>query len=227
MDRQEKGSSGIFVGAAGLDLAKREPEGSYDESGGEPRFRIRGYDSMPPFLMSLASEGDHWLFVSSSGSLTAGRRDPDHALFPYATDDRIHASAGATGSRTVVRASIGDGRIYLWEPFSRGYEGIYRITRTISKSAYGNEVAFEERNESLALVFSYSWTTSWKYGFVRRARLANEGGASASVELLDGLLDIMPAELTRRFQADFSTLADGYRDSELVETGGGIVALYR
>jgi hypothetical protein len=221
------GATGAFAGAAELDLGRRRPEGSYDESGEAPRFRIRDYDSMPPFLMSLVSEGDHWLFVSSSGALTAGRRDPDHALFPYSTDDRIHASAGATGSRTIVRASLGGGPTLIWEPFSPRYEGIYRITRTVSKSAYGNEVEFEERNESLGLAFSYSWTTSWKYGFVRRARLANAGKTEASIEILDGLLDIMPAELSRRFQADFSTLADGYRDCELIGAGGGLVALYR
>lgn len=225
MDSYE-GAAPAWAGAARLSFPRRPPEGSFDGSGSEPRFRIGDYDSMPPFLMSVVSEGDHWLFISSTGALTAGRRDPDHALFPYVNDDRIHASADATGSKTVVRAAIG-GRTCLWEPFSSRYEGVYRLRRTISKSAYGNEVEFEELNEDLGLRFSYSWTTSWKYGFLRRARIASVGDRAARIEILDGLVDIMPAELTRRFQADFSTLADGYRDSEVVAAGGAAVALYR
>ena len=224
MDSFERAAA--WAGTARLIFPRRPPAGFFEGTGGEPRFRIRDYDSMPPFLMSVVSEGDHWLFVSSTGALTAGRRDPDHALFPYVTDDRIHAAADATGSKTVVRAAV-DGRTYLWEPFSPRYAGVYRIMRTISKSAYGNEVEFEELNEDLGLKFAYSWTTSWKYGFMRRARLSNEGAAEARIELLDGLVDIMPAELTRRFQADFSTLADGYRDSEIVSAGASLVALYR
>ncbi|NIP14296.1 MAG: hypothetical protein GWM88_06035, partial [Pseudomonadales bacterium] len=61
------------------------------------------YDLMSPFFMSIASASDHWLFISSNGGLTAGRRDSDNALFPYYTEDKIHDSADHTGSRTILR----------------------------------------------------------------------------------------------------------------------------
>jgi hypothetical protein len=215
------------VGEAKLDFGSAAPALSYDESGGEPRFRITGYDAMPPFLMSLVSEGDLWLFLSSCGALTAGRSDPDHALFPYCTDDRIHDSADQTGSKTVIRAARGGAAACLWEPFSPRYAGIYRITRTLSKSAYGHKAEFEERNADLGLTFAYSWAASDRYGFVREARIENWGAGEVSVEILDGLLNVMPSDLTRRFQADFSTLADAYRDSELVPAGASSLALYR
>ena len=44
-------------------------------------FRIDDLVSLRPFLMSLVSGGDRWMYVTSTGALTAGRRDPDSALF--------------------------------------------------------------------------------------------------------------------------------------------------
>ena len=36
-------------------------------------YRIDGVEGMAPFLMSIVSASDHWLFLSSQGGLTAGR----------------------------------------------------------------------------------------------------------------------------------------------------------
>src|SRR2546423_9220585 len=50
---------------------------------GESFYRIADYDALDPFFMTLASDADHWLFVSSNGCLTAGRKNSQNALFPY------------------------------------------------------------------------------------------------------------------------------------------------
>jgi len=44
---------------------------------GEAFYQIANYDCMRPFFMSIVSGGDHWMFISSTGALTAGRRHPD------------------------------------------------------------------------------------------------------------------------------------------------------
>ncbi len=198
---------------------ERRVEGGLVDVEGERYYRMVNYDAMPPFLMSLVSDSDHWMFVSSTGALTAGRRDPDHALFPYYTDDRIHDSQDQTGGKTIVFA---DGR--LWEPFSMRYEGVYRITRTLFKSVFGNKVIFEETNHDLGLVFSSAWMTSERFGFVRRASLTNIGSEDLTVEILDGIQNLLPPSLTRRFQMEYSTLADGYKESEYADNG---LALFR
>ncbi len=54
--------------------------------------------------MSLVSSADHWLFISSSGGLSAGRIDADSALFPYETEDKITNHHELTGSKTIMRA---------------------------------------------------------------------------------------------------------------------------
>ena len=217
--------STAFVGAAPLETSARQVEGGTVEIGGERFYRITNYDAMPPFLMSLVSDSDHWIFVSSTGALTAGRRDPDHALFPYYTDDRIHDSQDQTGGKTILRVARA-GQTALWEPFSQRYEGIYRITRRLAKSVYGNKVIFEEVNHDLGLSFSCAWMSSDRFGFVRRAALANLAADAAAVDLVDGIQNLLPHGLTRRFQMEYSTLADGYKENELEpQTGLGLFKL--
>jgi hypothetical protein len=213
-----------FVAEAPLQHDAAVVLGSLVEWGGERYYRITQFDAMPPFFMSLVSDSDHWLFISSNGALTAGRKDPDHALFPYYTDDRIHDSHDQTGSKTILRVH-GAEKTWLWEPFSQRYEGLYRITRNLYKSAYGNKILFEEVNHDLGLAFHYEWMNGERFGFIRRATLRNQGGATVMVELLDGIQNVLPCGLGRRFQMEYSTLGDGYKRTELLpETG---LALFR
>src|SRR5512137_2886384 len=70
---------------------------------GERFYQIANFDRMRPFFMTVVSDADHWLFISSNGGLTAGRRDANLALFPYYTDDKIRDLAEVTGSKTLCR----------------------------------------------------------------------------------------------------------------------------
>ncbi len=69
---------------------------------GEGFYRITNCDRMRPFFMSIVSSSDLWMFLSSTGALTAGRRNADLAFFPYYTDDKIHDLAEVTGSKTIL-----------------------------------------------------------------------------------------------------------------------------
>ena len=71
------------------------------EIDGETFYKISNVDAMRPFFMSLVSNSNHWLFISSTGGLTAGRKDSSNALFPYYTDDKIIHSSENTGSKTI------------------------------------------------------------------------------------------------------------------------------
>ena len=71
-----------FVSEAALQPCPPKVEGGHIEIGGEGFYRIVNYDAMPPFLMSLVSDSDHWMFVSSTGALTAGRQRPRPRSFP-------------------------------------------------------------------------------------------------------------------------------------------------
>jgi len=96
-------------------------EGGYVPLLGEQYYCVRNYDRMDPFFMSIVSSSDHWLFISSTGGLTCGRRNADSALFPYDTDDKIAASSGETGHKAVLLVTkAGEGNTSCLGPSATG-----------------------------------------------------------------------------------------------------------
>ncbi len=189
---------------------------------GELFYKISNYHAMQPFLMSVASGYDHWLFVSSTGGLTCGRRVPENALFPYCTDDKIHDASETTGPRTVLLVESGD-RAVLWQPFGAG-PSVYNIQRNLYKNLPGNKVTFEEVNHDLGLSFSYTWTVGQRFGFIRRSELVNLEATRTRVSLLDGLRNLLPHGVDRTAQAELSTLVDAYKQAERIP--GTCAAIY-
>ena len=215
----------IQIGAATGYFGTAPVTGAYVKIGKEDFYKISNYDQMPPFFMSIVSGSDHWLFISSNGGLTAGRKNPQTAIFPYYTDDKIHDAHETTGSKTIVRASV-DGRLYLWEPFSDRYDGIYKISRNLYKNVSGNQLIFEEINESLGLLFKYGWFNSDEFGIVRKAWISNISDHNIHVNILDGVQNVLPYGVPQFTQANLSTLVDAYKKNELdPATGLGMYML--
>ncbi|MFT4980015.1 MAG: hypothetical protein ACI8S6_005927, partial [Myxococcota bacterium] len=183
---------------------------------GREFWEVTGVEALPPFLVSLVSASDVWAYISTSGGLTAGRIDSSRVLFPYETDDRLHHASGLTGPLTLLR--VGG---QLWQPFDpRGLApGRERLLR---KSAEGHWLELEERAPDLGLTFRQRWTTSPRFGLVRRCTL--EGDAD-EVEILDGLLNLMPADVPARAQEGLSALVDAYKRSELLPGGAALFAM--
>ena len=215
----------VEVGGVPLTWNEAPVGGEVVEIGGVPFYRIANVDRMDPFFVTVVSAADHWLFASSTGALTAGRRSPDHALFPYETVDKIHDAQGKTGGLTLLRASRDGGAPALWEPFSDRYAGLYSIRRSLAKSLRGDRLRFEETNDDLGLTVAQTWTTSERYGFVRTSELRNESGEAVHVEIVDGVQNLMPYGIPRGMQDTRSVLADAYKRNERLPSGLGIFAL--
>ncbi|HDQ44137.1 MAG TPA: hypothetical protein ENN17_01395 [bacterium] len=215
----------LHIGKPPLAAQRKTAAGGYMDMDGERFYRIADYDGMPLFLMAVVSASDHWMFVSSGGGLTAGRKDPDNALFPYDTDDRIHEGGEHTGGKTILRVTRGDSD-FLWEPFSGRYRGAYAVRRNLYKNIPGNKLIFEEVNLDLGLTFRAAWIPGERFGFIRRTTLINDSERTVRIDLMDGIQNILPWGITRRFQMEYSTLADGYKKNELDPgTGLGIFRL--
>lgn len=193
--------------------------------GKEDYFKISNNDAMRPFFMSIVSDSNHWMFISSNGGLTAGRKNSEFALFPYYTDDKITESAEITGSKTIFQIQKED-KTVIWEPFSDRFEGKFRIIRNLYKNTFGNKIIFEEINHDLQLIFRYGWSFSNSYGFVKSSTIVNLSSENRNITVLDGIQNIVPYGIGSDLQNKVSNLADAYKRSEILqETGIGIFAL--
>jgi len=191
----------------------------------EKYYQISNNDAMRPFFMSIVSDSNHWMFISSNGGLTAGRKNSEYALFPYYTDDKITESADITGNKSIFRI-YKNNKEYKWEPLAVRSLGSYSTTQNLYKNRYGNKIIFEEVNHDLELTFRYQWSSSNVYGFVKKSKLINTGKEAVKVSLLDGIQNIMPASIGSDEQNQSSNLVDAYKRNELEEaTGLGIFAL--
>lgn len=191
----------------------------------ETYYKISNSDRMRPFFMSIVSDSNHWMFISSNGGLTAGRKNAESSLFPYYTDDKITEMAEFTGSKSIFQIK-NNGQTKVWEPFSIRQTGIYQTQTNIYKNVYGNKIVFEEKNLDLGLTFQYQWNSSNVFGFVKKSTLINNNNANIEIRVLDGLQNILPASVTSDLQNSRSNLVDAYKKNELQQDVGlGIYAL--
>lgn len=202
-----------FLDDSASHTSDKRVQGEYVQRLGEVFYCIRNFDLMPPFFMSVVSSSDHWMFISSTGGLTAGRSNAESALFPYYTEDKVTENHSNTGPLTVIRVTR-DGKTTLWEPFSDGYAGLSQVRRHLYKNIIGNALIFEEENLDLGLTFSYAWQSSEKHGFVRTCWLTNHSD-SCRVSLIDGLQNLVPYGVSSHTQNVFGNLLNAYKRSEL------------
>jgi hypothetical protein len=190
---------------------ERRVRGGFVSIDGERYARIDGVDAMAPFLMSVVSDSDVWLFVGSNGAFTAGRRDPDNAMFPCETADKILRD-GSAGVRTVLLVSRG-GPVTLWEPW-RGIPGTRSVQRNLYKRVDGTAVLFEEIDSALGLRFRWRLSACQRFGLVRHAVVDELRGEPVAIRYLDGWHQMLPAGVDRELYARLSYLAIGYMRHE-------------
>jgi len=200
------------------------PSGSFVTLDGERWYRIGDYDRMAPFFIALTGDSDLWAFVSTNGSLAAGRGDPEHSFFPYETVDKIHNRWETTGPRTWIRSGA-EGQTSLWEPFARR-PGAVSGARNLYKNRTGTRLIFEEIHPAGNLCFRQEWSSSGGLGLVRKASLCSLVRPEA-VQVLDGLVNLLPAGLTNATYSTFSSLADAYKWNEGLAAGRlGVFTMY-
>ena len=111
MDRKD-----IFIGNNTASFQDRSLTGELVTLNGELYYKISNVDYMRPFFISIVSDSNHWMFISSNAGISRGRKDAESSLFPYYTDDKITESGEMTGSKSMMQGKK-DGKTYLWEPF--------------------------------------------------------------------------------------------------------------
>jgi hypothetical protein len=185
-------------------------------------YLIPDLNTMRPFLMSLVSDCDLWMYVSSHGSLTAGRSTEDRAIFPYQTDDVLHLTPAHAGPLTLLHVGVAGEAPTYWTPFSEDSSAGTR--RSLAKSLSSSRITFEECHRALPLTFRYTWAPTREFGFVRTCVLTNHGHRSVQVSLLDGFRGILPAGADLGLQQGKGCLINAYSQSEF--HAGSTLATY-
>lgn len=183
---------------------------NFQDIEGERFICINALETIPTFFVSMISAQDHWFFTATNGALSAGRGSPGNSLFPYYTVDKIINNSNCTGPQTLIKVAD-----KVWEPFKSSSERIFSIGRKIYKSINGDTLIFEEVNHDLNLTFSYTWSTSEKYGFIRRSKLVNSSDSAVEITIIDGLSDFLASGVDDRTHLAYSCLTDAYKVSEL------------
>ena len=193
------------------------PVGEVIDAEGCQWYRIIGLEEMPPFFLSLVGAGDGWAFLSSTGAITAGRRSPDHAVFPYRTADQMLDAHGSCGSFTRIR-TLGTGQQVDWDVLGRDPSAGY--PRQLLKTVIGDEVRLCETHPDLGVTVQVGWRHSPRFGLVRTTTLTSQRSTPVELQVVDGLLNVLPPGATARVQRELSVLLDAYKISELDESTG-------
>ena len=77
----------IYLGQQLQHSQQHAASGQYVDLDGETYYQIADFDQMKDFFISVVSDSNHWMFISSRGGLSAGRVNSGNALFPYYSDD--------------------------------------------------------------------------------------------------------------------------------------------
>ncbi|MEZ4911911.1 MAG: hypothetical protein R2774_13740 [Saprospiraceae bacterium] len=201
-----------------------EPNLKKVKIGDESYLLIENIDDIRPFFMSIVSDSDVWLFVTSNGGITSGRMNAQHALFPYYTDDKLIENADKIGSKTIIKIN-NEHSSTIWQPFDKKI-GTNVSQRNLYKSTLGNSIIFEEIRSDLGLSFQYHFKVSQEDGLIKYSKISNLTNNKVNLDVIDGLANILPADVPSDLQNKASNLIDAYRKTELLESNGfGIFAL--
>ena len=82
----------IHLGLQPFQTADTATSGTEVTLDGETYYKISAVDRMRPFFMSIVSHSDHWMFLSSNGGLSAGRKEQRLRLVPVLHRRQNHGS---------------------------------------------------------------------------------------------------------------------------------------
>jgi hypothetical protein len=136
---------------------------------GENFYCISNFDEMRPFFMSIVSDNNHWMFISSNGaSYSRYERMLNTHYFPTIPSIKLPNPLIQPEGSLFFRLS-NNGETHIWEPFSERNAGLHKTSRNLYKNTLGNKLIFEEINHDFSLTFRYEWNTSGIYGFIRKS----------------------------------------------------------
>ena len=173
----------IYYGDTPKKAMNNEVQGEYVTLLDENYYCIHNYDALDPFFITVVSSSNHWLFISTTGGLSAGRIDANHALFPYYTVDKITENHENTGAKTLLLITSDTGQL-LWEPFSNRNSGVYQLERNLYKNVSGTSIVFPLARPAIATVVVIHAIGIWNEVVLATIYLSNDSAYPVTRGLL-------------------------------------------
>jgi len=171
-----------------------KPAYAFDAEG---RFLVEQYNDCAPFASFLPAIAGPagipaWVFYVNRGQALAsfGVRNKDGAIVEFHPADKAYQLTPARGFRTFLKISAGR-QTTTHEPFQRGAGDGVRQRLTVAP----HEVGVEEIHPGLGLRIRADLSTLPEAplaGLLRRVEVQNLGDSPKTVELVDGLPQILP-----------------------------------
>lgn len=201
----------------------------YYFSNGDNGFVIEQYNDLSPFASFLpgiagAKGRPAWVFYVNRGQAIAsfGVRNKDGAFLEFYPADKAYQLTPARGFRTFLKMTSGD-EVLTHEPFQRGADSEVRQRMHITP----HEVGVEEINPHLGLSIRADMLTLPEApvsALLRRVELLNTSDQIKSIEIVDGLPQVLPYGLNQWGVKFMSRTSEAFMRAEGIEQN---LAFYR
>ncbi len=191
----------------------------------EGRFVIENYNLSKPFANFFPGiAGKYgiplWAFYvnRAQGISCLGIKDKDHAILEYYPVNKAWQTVSTHGFRTFIKVNSGS-KSFFYEPFHNGFTNLgFDIENRMLISAA--ELAIEETNRSLGLQIKVEYFGIPNSPFAALARivtLKNASRSSRSLQMLDGLSQILPFGTNEFCQKKMSRTIEAWMEAQNME----------
>lgn len=144
-----------------------------------------------------------WVFYVNRGQCIAsfGTKDKDHAILEFFPANKSWQFVSNQGFRTFIKINQPKSKTIYYEPFHNGYANLeYQIINSMRISSH--ELILEEENRTLGIktqVKYFNIPNDTYAGLSRTVTIENTSKKSRSIQVIDGLTQIVPFGINNFF----------------------------
>lgn len=163
-----------------------------------------------------------WVFYVNRGQamISFGTKDKDHSILEFLPANKAWQLVPLQGFRTFIKL-FNANKVTFYEPFHNGFANLgFSLTNKMFITPY--ELKIEEENFSLGLKIKIEYFTIPNDSYAALARIVtikNTGNAKKSIELLDGLPQIVPYGIANLFLKKLSRTIEAWMGVKNLDKG--------
>jgi len=206
------------------ELKEKKPKYYLNPQG---EFVIENYNFARPFASFFPGiAGKYgipmWVFYVNRGQaiISLGIKDKDHSILEFFPANKAWQLVSLQGFRTFIKLACGKKTI-LYEPFHNGFTNLgFNLSNRMKITSYG--LTLEEDNLSLGLGVKVEYFTIPNDSYAGLARIVtvkNSNRTDKSVQMLDGLPQIVPYGVSNLFLKKLGRTIEAWMNVENLDRG--------